>query len=185
MNILCKHWKNVGMNGGGKCAINAYGENKTVSLGVCLKLCDQYDGPDRAPLIDQLDVMHANNGETNKKPRSALQLAAEFTEAHRQLLIQGRVPNHVADHRLTICTGVDKDGGLVNDPCPNYRAGKGDKRGDGRCGLCSCPKWPFSQMRRKVWYPVPICPANLFPNAQGRRGMKAKHPSKVLAGVAD
>lgn len=53
MNMRCNHWRDCGVTGGGCCAINAY---ERPSRGVCLRICDQYDGPDRAPLIAQLEA---------------------------------------------------------------------------------------------------------------------------------
>ena len=44
MTIPCNHWYDCGVNHGGCCAINAY---ERPSFGVCLRVCDQYDGPDR------------------------------------------------------------------------------------------------------------------------------------------
>ncbi len=39
----------------GCCNINAHNHP---SIGVCLRICAQYDGPDRAPLIEQLRAQH-------------------------------------------------------------------------------------------------------------------------------
>ncbi len=104
-----------------------------------------------------------------KTKRAAHTLVAEFAVAHLQLLKQGRVLRPTADHRLTVCTGELASGDRVSEPCPQYRPGKGKKRGDGSCGACGCPTWPFSQMRRKVWYPVAICALKRFSIARGRR----------------
>ena len=42
--IPCKHWENCGIANGGCCKINAY---QKPSHGLCLNICNQYDGPDR------------------------------------------------------------------------------------------------------------------------------------------
>lgn len=42
--IPCKHWENCNITHGGGCKINAY---QKPSHGICLKICNQYDGPDR------------------------------------------------------------------------------------------------------------------------------------------
>ena len=52
--IPCVNWQDCGVDGGGGCAINAYGENKTVAFSVCLRACQQYDGPARG----RGDVIH-------------------------------------------------------------------------------------------------------------------------------
>jgi hypothetical protein len=44
VTIPCKHWRDCGKPHGGDCAIGAY---RGPSFGVCLKACEQYDGPAR------------------------------------------------------------------------------------------------------------------------------------------
>jgi len=49
--VPCTHWQDCDINGGGCCAIDAY---ERPSFGVCLRVCDQYDGPVRG----RGDVIH-------------------------------------------------------------------------------------------------------------------------------
>lgn len=42
--IPCKHWESCGLTDGGCCKISAY---TNPSNGICLNICNQYDGPDR------------------------------------------------------------------------------------------------------------------------------------------
>ena len=42
--VVCKHWRDCGVQGGGCCAIGAY---KVPSYGVCILACKQYEGPAR------------------------------------------------------------------------------------------------------------------------------------------
>lgn len=44
MKIPCKHWRGCEVVGGGCCNIGAYARP---SFGVCLRVCEQYDGPRR------------------------------------------------------------------------------------------------------------------------------------------
>lgn len=45
--IPCKHWTDCGAANGGCCALEDSPFGKRVSSGVCLKVCDKYDGPSR------------------------------------------------------------------------------------------------------------------------------------------
>lgn len=46
MNLLpCSHWSHCGVTGGGCCSKNLFGGRP--SFGVCLKACEEYDGPAR------------------------------------------------------------------------------------------------------------------------------------------
>ena len=167
--ILCKHWRDCGLEGGGRCAIDAFGEG-SVSFGVCLDRCDAYDGPptDRGIL---------NGGGSRSK-------ALEFAAAHAQLTIEGRVHPHVANHRITVCTGVNERGTKVDAPCPHYQDERGG-RGTGHCRACGCRDWPISQMHvegkglvglgakigacpGKAWFPIG-CPIGRFGPQDGRR----------------
>ena len=67
MIILCANYRNCGVNGGGCCAINAFGKG-TVSFGTCLRSCDRYVGPDRAPLIAELEAKYAKTAQ-QESPR--------------------------------------------------------------------------------------------------------------------
>ncbi|MAX26880.1 MAG: hypothetical protein CMJ19_20495 [Phycisphaeraceae bacterium] len=42
--VSCKHWQDCNLINGGCCSINAY---RQPSHGICLHVCNQYDGPDR------------------------------------------------------------------------------------------------------------------------------------------
>ena len=45
--ILCKHWRDCGLTGGGCCAIDAA---EKPSFGFCLSVCEKYEGPPRGNL---------------------------------------------------------------------------------------------------------------------------------------
>lgn len=47
MMIPCKHWSDCGMKHGGCCGLEQPPHGKRVSLGICMKVCEKYDGPDR------------------------------------------------------------------------------------------------------------------------------------------
>ena len=42
--IPCKHWRESKAIDGGECLIGAY---RGPNFGVCLRVCEQYDGPER------------------------------------------------------------------------------------------------------------------------------------------
>ena len=63
MTIPCTNWSDCGVISGGCCALGLFGGHPGV--GVCLRRCDQYVGPDRAPLIEQL---HANLLKATDRP---------------------------------------------------------------------------------------------------------------------
>lgn len=44
-DIPCKHWSDCGVSGGGCCAKGLHGGKP--SVGVCLSVCMEYDGPSR------------------------------------------------------------------------------------------------------------------------------------------
>lgn len=109
----------------------------------------------------------AQNGQPKPKspPRRPppVNLLYDFAAAHLRLVMEGRVRRPVANHRLTVCSGLNAAGERVSDPCPSYNAAKD------RCTACGCPDWPIARMRRKVWYPGAICPLGRFGDAPGRR----------------
>ena len=100
-----------------------------------------------------------------------------FATAQAELLLQGRVPKEVAEYRLTVCTGITKDGKKVATVCPNY-VNENGRRGSGHCKGCGCPEWSLSEMDRsgfmdklapgKAWYPMG-CPKGRFSSQPGRR----------------
>ena len=106
-------------------------------------------------------------------------LAFEFAASHQRLMKEGKVPDEVAEYRLTVCTGVDKNGTRITDTCTNY-VNENGLRGSGNCKGCGCPKWTVSAMHRprkgggqktlpgKVWYPMG-CPQGKFAPRHGRR----------------
>ena len=107
-----------------------------------------------------------------------------FAEAHAKLVLEGKVPDEVAEFRLTICTGVTKDGDVVSDKCPNY-VRENSARGSGHCEGCGCPKWKVAEMHRpkdngkgekffpgKAHYPMG-CPQGRFAAQPGRRARAA------------
>lgn len=101
-------------------------------------------------------------------------LVFEFVTASKDLLTQGKVPDHVAEYRLTVCTGLTKDGDKVSKKCPNY-VNENGRRGSGHCKGCGCPEWGVAEMDRpgkilpgKVWYPMG-CPKGRFAAMPGRR----------------
>jgi len=115
--------------------------------------------------------------EHNKKheEQSKKQLTLTFVKAHRELLKQGRVPDHVAHHRIAVCTGITVEGRKVSAACPAYK--HEDKGwGTGHCKACGCPDWKISEMHRperivepgKAWFPMG-CPIDKFSAAPGRR----------------
>jgi hypothetical protein len=121
----------------------------------------------------ELDKM-AKEKDAKKSLRKS---AREFAAAHKRLITEGRVPDHVAHYRLTVCTGTTKDGKFVSAKCPRYK--KEDKGwGTGHCKGCGCPDWPISQMHRngllsdaepgKAWFPIG-CPLGKFSEHPGRR----------------
>lgn len=101
------------------------------------------------------------------RQRSVIKQAGTFIAAHAQLLIEGKVLEEVAEHRLTICTGVNKSEQVVDAPCIHYRDEK-NKRGSGHCAACQCGDWRFSEMHRKVYYPMG-CPIGRYKGMPGRR----------------
>ncbi len=42
--VRCRHWRDCGLHDGGCCERGVFDRP---SAGVCLRLCQQYDGPDR------------------------------------------------------------------------------------------------------------------------------------------
>ena len=102
----------------------------------------------------------------------------EFFTAHKELLLQGRVSDDVAQYRLTVCTGVNEAGEKVSAQCTMYTGDKDDKRGSGHCKGCGCPEWELAEMSRggfanklapgKAWYPMG-CPKGRFSEMPGRR----------------
>lgn len=54
--IPCEHWRKGKMKGCGECVINAHARP---TFGVCLTICEQYLGPDRAPLFAKLRSRYA------------------------------------------------------------------------------------------------------------------------------
>ena len=64
MTIPCTNWRDCSVNGGGCCTIDAY---ERPSFGVCLRICDQYDGPDRAPLIAELEAIYAQTAKQESR----------------------------------------------------------------------------------------------------------------------
>ena len=57
MIIPCKHSSDFGGTSASHCDLGLHGGHP--SFGVCLRVCDKYVGPDRAPLIAQLEAKHA------------------------------------------------------------------------------------------------------------------------------
>jgi hypothetical protein len=116
-------------------------------------------------------------GKKEEKKKGVAKKAREFAAAHKRLITEGRVPDHVAHYRLTVCTGVTKGGEKVSHRCPRYKLE--DKGwGTGHCKGCGCPDWPISQMHRngllsdaepgKAWFPIG-CPLGKFSDHPGRR----------------
>lgn len=106
--------------------------------------------------------------------------AFEFGRNHARLLREGRVPEHIAYHRLAVCTGITVEGVKVSEPCAAYRDENGGW-GSGHCRACGCPNWPISQMHRegktatpgKVWFPMG-CPRGHYSEHPGRRATATK-----------
>ncbi len=94
-----------------------------------------------------------------------------FASAYGRLVLEGRVPDDVAQHRLAICSA-----------CPHYQ-GEDKGPGTGHCRACGCLDWPISQMHvngplnrigipGKVWFPMG-CPQGKFPAHPGRRAVQS------------
>lgn len=49
--ILCKHWQDCGIHKGGCCSAGIYDRP---SYGVCLVVCEEYDGPPREAMANEL-----------------------------------------------------------------------------------------------------------------------------------
>lgn len=96
-----------------------------------------------------------------------------FATAQAAVVTEGRVAREVAEHRLTICTGLAPDGVRVSPACRAYMADDAAPRGAGTCGSCGCPKWPLAVMRRKVYYPTIACPRGAWGPMRGRRAKEA------------
>ena len=45
MIVACTNWRNCGSSNSGRCDLGLFGGRP--SFGVCLRVCDQYDGPAR------------------------------------------------------------------------------------------------------------------------------------------
>lgn len=147
--IKCKHWS-PGQPGFGFCAIGIKHNPQTF---FCLYRCNEYQ---------ELGLPVGQHTVDQK--------VTDFVAAHTQLLIEGRVEKEVADYRLTVCTGKNKDNKRVTETCEHYSGDK-KKRGDGTCAACGCETWKISEMRMKVYYPME-CPVNRFAAMPGRRKIK-------------
>lgn len=91
----------------------------------------------------------------------------EFLSNNMRMLREGRVPKQIADYRLTVCTGVNKQGTQVTEECVHY-TGSTKIKGDGKCKACNCGTPIISQMRMKVYYPM-ACPIGRFSERAGRK----------------
>lgn len=108
--------------------------------------------------------------------KTLTQKAKEFLKATRLLLTQGPVKDHVADFRLTVCTGLTANGKRVSQACVYYDDPNKEYRGSGYCTGCECPEWKGSRMNNrnnwllpgKAWYPIK-CPQDKFSAMPGRR----------------
>lgn len=157
ITVPCKHWQECGVQAGGCCLINEY---ERPLAAICLRVCKKYDGPDNKKAIAELEKQIRNPA----KPSNG-QLVSSFVKAHAALTLEGKVIDAVAGYRLTVCSGL-VDGVRVTAACPKYEA-KSD-----HCKACGCPDWKVAEMKRKVWYPYPICPLKRFSTARGRRRQK-------------
>lgn len=147
--IRCKHWS-PSIEGHGICAI---GYRHLPKISFCQNECIRYQEKD-------LPVgQHTVDEEKSK--------VDDFIAAHKKLIKEGRVKKEVADFRLTLCTGTDKEGQMVTLPCIHY-TGSTAKRGSGKCTACGCKTWKISEMRLKVYYPMG-CPVGRFSEMPGRR----------------
>lgn len=111
-----------------------------------------------------------------KKPKKIIKKLRSFADAHKRLLLEGKVPDRIGEYRLTVCTGLS-DGERVSKPCPRYD-GKND-----RCVACGCPDWKIAKMTLKVWYPADICPLQRFSIAAGRRKKKPQSETSSTMGL--
>ncbi len=124
--------------------------------------------------VEALRIAHEHMGFKPIRKQSAF----DFAVAHKDLLLQGRVPSEVAQYRLTVCTGKNEDGEKVSTQCPAYTGDVDGRRGSGHCEGCGCPKWEIAEMDRngfmesiapgKAWYPMG-CPKGRFSAEPGRR----------------
>lgn len=149
--IKCQYWQDCGVKGFGDCLI---GYKQRPAEVFCFSTCIKYHEiglPPRQRTVEEGKV-------------------SQFVRAHKDLVLQGRVKKEIADHRLTICTGLNKKQEIVNAQCMHYKL-EGTKRGQGHCAACGCPEWKISEMRKKVYYPVG-CPINRYSPMPGRRRIK-------------
>ena len=73
--------------------------------------------------------------------------------------VDGKIPVQVHDHRVACCTGLDKDGRQVSEPC-RYAKRSG---GHWYCGACGCAQWWMAQLDGgMLWHPELECPAGHF-----------------------
>ncbi len=120
-----------------------------------------------------VDMQVGDSPEEQKK--TLAEKAKEFASAQMDILKNGRVSEEVANYRLTVCTGLDKNNKRVSTACTHYDD-QGDYRGSGFCKGCQCPAWKGARMDNpgsitmpgKVWYPLE-CPQAKFASMPGRR----------------
>jgi hypothetical protein len=151
-----------------------------------------HDHPKEAMTEAEVARWHEAKETGEQQKAEKTKLARDFAAAHKRLALEGRVPDHVAQYRLTVCTGVTQDGTTVSEACPRYvKEEKG--RGSGHCRGCGCPDWPISQMHRegflsslepgKAWFPIG-CPIGRFSPHPGRRAL-TKGDSAPIMEVTD
>jgi len=151
LNVRCRYWsQNSDYPDRGNCS---KGIKELPDYRFCVGFCSHYHEPD----------LPRGQRTIEKEPAKI----NDFLAAQKTLLTQGRVIKEVAEHRLTICTGITVEGKQVDLQCMHYNSNS-KVRGDGRCGACGCKTWKISQMKVKVYYPIG-CPINRFSPMPGRR----------------
>ncbi len=153
--VKCKHWRSCGLPDHGDCAINF---RTRPEITFCIGQCTRYHQEGLLP---------------RQRSKGVVDKGVEFLKSQARMLTEGKVPEAVAQHRLSICTGKNKEDQEVDPPCMHY-AGDKKERGDGICKSCGCPDWPLAEMKNKVYYSIG-CPVGRFAVMPGRRKKDANN----------